>query len=174
MAKQNELQFLGIPEMKKQFDTLTGCLQRRVLRQSVNAGAVALSSAIRKATPRSRTTGTSAGWSTKTRTQRESKGKDPLRRAVKRKPSSQWRSGRAAASKGIIGVTVGYNYKIAPHAHLVEHGHQAVYWGRRSSDRVKGQNFFNRTARGAAAAVRNKITAKARQALPKAITKAAT
>ena len=149
-GKQKEIEFLGIPEIRKQFESLTGSLQRRVLRQAVNAGATALSSAIRKATPRD--TGT-------------------LKKSVKRKPSSKWRSGKAAASKGIIGATVGYDIQKAPHWNLIAYGHKAVYWGHETGERVPGQTYFQKAAKNAGPAIRAKITAKAKQALPKAIVK---
>ena len=143
-AKQG-VDFLGLPEMQKQFAALTGSLQRKVLRQAVNAGATALTAAVRKVTPK--LTGT-------------------LKKSLKKKPSSQWRGGKSAAAKGIIGVTVGYDLSKAPHANLVA-------WSVMSSEGAKAQNYFNQAAKGASSTIRAKITAKAKQALPKAIAQGA-
>jgi len=169
--KKDALQFMGIEELFKEFNGLTDSLQRNVLRKAVAAGGTALASSIRKVTPRSRTTGTAAGWSAGTRTQRESKGKDPLRRAIKKKPSSKWKSSRAASAAGIIGVTIGHDWLIAPHSWLVNYGHRAVYWGRASGERVAGTDYFQKGIENATAAVRSKVTTKARAALAAAVEK---
>ena len=170
--KKDALQFMGIEELFKEFNGLTDSLQRNVLRKAVAAGGTALASSIRKVTPRSRTTGTAAGWSAGTRTQRESKGKDPLRRAIKKKPSSKWKSSRAASAAGIIGVTIGHDWLIAPHSWLVNYGHRGFYWSKTSSgERVAGTNYFQKGIENATAAVRSKVTTKARAALAAAVEK---
>ena len=145
------VQFLGIEKMQKQFDALPGTLQRRVLRQAITAGGTAVARAVRKAAPKGET--------------------GNLKKAVKKKPSSKWRSGRQAAKKGIIGTTIGHQRPQGAHSHLVEHGHKAVYWGHASSDRVAGANYFLKAVGRVRGEVRAKITNKAKAALVKAITK---
>ena len=145
------VQFLGIEKMQKQFDALTGTLQRRVLRQAITAGGTAVARVVRKAAPKGET--------------------GNLKKSVKKKPSSKWRSGRQAAKRGIIGTTIGHDYSKGPHSHLVEHGHKAVYWGKASSDKVAGANYFYKAVGSVKGEVRSKITAKAKAALAKAITK---
>ena len=145
------VKFMGIEQMKKQFDALPGTLQRWVLRQAVAAGGTALARAIRRATPKGET--------------------GNLKKAVKKKPSSKWRSGRQAASKGIIGTTIGHQRPQGAHSHLVDQGHKAVYWGKASTDRVAGANYFYKAVGRVKGEVRAKITTKAKAALVKAITK---
>ena len=70
------VQFLGNEKLQKQFDALPATLQRRVLRQAITAGGTAVARVVRKATPKG-TTGN-------------------LKKSVKKRPSSKWRSGRDA------------------------------------------------------------------------------
>tara|TARA_R100000808_G_scaffold12784_1_gene31619 strand:- start:219 stop:701 length:483 start_codon:yes stop_codon:yes gene_type:complete len=149
--QKDALQFMGIPEMRKQFESLTGSLQRKVLRQATNAGGTALIRAIRKATPKGPT--------------------GNLKRALKKKPSSKWRNSRAASAAGIIGVTIGHEWTIGPHSWLVNYGHEGIFWGNRTGERVPGTYYFTKAVKNARSEVRAKITAKAKQALPKAIVK---
>ena len=145
------VEMLGIEKMFKQFDALPATLQRRVLRQAITAGGTAVARAIRKAAPKGET--------------------GNLKKAVKKKPSSKWRRSRALSALGVIGTAVGHDWNIGPHAHLVEHGHKAIYWGKASADRVPAVNYFFNAVRRVKGEVRSKITAKAKAALPKAIIK---
>jgi len=146
------LQFMGIEELEKQFESLPGTLQRNVLRKAVAAGGSALVSSIRKHTPK--LSGT-------------------LRRSLKKKPSSKWRRSRAMSAAGIIGIAIGHDYGIGPHSHLVNYGHTAVLWGLETGGWVSGNNYFAKGIKAAAPSVRAKVTAKARQSLHKAVVKQA-
>ena len=175
MAIQNSsdaVKWLGIEKMAKQFEALPDRLQRLVLRQAVAAGGTALTSSIRKVTPQSSKTGSGKHWSQKTARQRMGKPKNPLRRALKKKPSSKWRSSKAQAALGIVATAIGHEWKIAPHAHIVNYGHKAHYWSKTASgETVKGTNYFQKGIMSAKSTVRSKITSSAKRNLAKAITK---
>lgn len=165
-----EMRWAGVPEMQAVFEALPGTLQRKVLREVLKRAGTVLISHIRKATPRSRKTGTQDKWSKRTRERRQSKPRDPLAKGLKKKPSSQWKNGRRAAKKGIIGTTVGIDWKIAPHAYLVEHGHRAFYWSKKhSGERVEGHPYFYKAVKKAAPAVQAAITKRTRQRLAAAV-----
>ena len=132
--------------LQQALDTLPLTLQRQVLRHAINKAGVKIAGEIRKATPRSKLTGTTLKLSSKSAKSRGGRGLDHLKKSVARKPSSKWRNN--PARKGIIGVTVGHDQnKKGNHAHLLALGHKAVYWGRRTSERVKADQYFKVTWR---------------------------
>ena len=148
-GNRDALQFMGIPELWKQFNALTPTLQRGVLRKAVTAAGSAVSSAIRKAAP---------------------KDTGGLKRSLKKKPSSKWKRSRAMSAAGIIGIAVGHDYTIGPHSHLVNNDHViANQYG--SYGTQPGQQYISKALNNCKSTVKAKITAKARQALPKAIAK---
>ncbi len=142
---KDAIKFMGIEALQKQFDSLTGSLQRKVLRQAVNAGGSALVSAIRKQTPK--LSGT-------------------LRRSLKKKPSSKWRRSRAMSAAGIIGIAIGHDYSVGPHSHLVNYDH-TIANQHGSFGKQPGQHYFAKGIQSAAASVRAKVTAKAKASLHK-------
>lgn len=125
-------------------DTLPASLQRQVLRQVISKAGVKIAGEIRKATPRSKLTGTTLKLSSESARARGGRGLDHLKKSVARKPSSKWRNN--PARKGIIGVSIGHDQqKQGNHAHLLALGHKAVYWGRRTTERVKADEYFKKT-----------------------------
>ena len=168
-----EMTQLGVPELQAVFDALPGTLQRKVLREAVRRGGSVMLSAIRKKTPRSRITGTQAGWSKKTRAQRQGKGKDALRKGLTKKPSSKWAKASKARRDGIVAMSVGVNWKIAPHTYNVEHGHRAFYWSKvaLSSARVPAHPYFWRAVYASGAKVHAAVAKKTKQRLPHAVAK---
>ena len=130
--------------LQQALDTLPASLQREVLRKVISKAGVKVAGEIRKATPRSKLTGTTLKLSNKSAKNRGGRGLDHLKKSVARKPSSKWKNN--PARKGIIGVTVGHDQnKQGNHAHLLALGHKAVYWDRRTSERVKADEYFKKT-----------------------------
>lgn len=130
--------------LQQALDTLPLTLQRQVLRHAINKAGVKIAGEIRKATPRSKLTGTTLKLSNESAKKRGGRGLDHLKKSTDRKPSSKWRNN--PARKGIIGVTVGHDQnKQGNHAHLLALGHKAVYWGKRTSERVKADEYFKKT-----------------------------
>lgn len=125
-------------------NTLPDTLQRQVLRAVVSKAGVKVAGAIRKATPRSKLTGTTLKLSKAAAAKRGGRGLDHLKKSTARKPSSKWKNN--PARRGIIGVSVGHDQdKQGQHAHLLALGHEAVYWGRRTAERVKADEYFKKT-----------------------------
>jgi len=167
-----EMTQLGVPELQAVFDALPGTLQRKVLREAVRRGGSVMLSAIKKKTPRSRITGTQAGWSKDTRADRQSKAKDALRQGLTKKPSSKWAKAAKARRDGIVAMSVGVNWKIAPHTYNVEHGHRAYLWSKDpSGQRVPAHPYFWRAVYASGAKVHAAVAKKTKQRLPHAVAK---
>ena len=165
------------PDFKKLikgFGSLSDSLQRKVIRSAVRAGAGEARKSIRKKTPRSRVSKTRELWSASTAQRREAIGKkDPLRQSLTIKPSSKWRKARQAAAQGIIGATVGHDYSIGPHAHLVQDGFDLHAW---SSDPsgiwVSGTGYFRKGKKEAESQAKSAMISKAKAVFAKEMEKA--
>lgn len=166
-----------VQKINSSFAALTDSLQREVQRKIITAVGTGMKKEYRKRTPRSKLTGTTKLWSEKTKDRRNI-WDDTLKKALVSKPSSKWRNKKQLAQKGIVGVTVGYDYtrghtRAANYAHLVNDGHVAVYWGRRGGGRVAGIHWQKPAMEAAAANSRSIVAAKAKQAITAAVIKAA-
>lgn len=171
---QVKLQVPDFKQIVKGFEAISDRVQRRVMRSAISAGATEMKKAIRKATPVSRKTGTRDLWSESTKARRAGASKkNPLKQSLVTKPSSKWRNSSQLAAKGIIGASIGHDYSIAPHAHLVEEGHELYAWSSESSGYwVAGTNYFSEGQEQGAAPASSKIKSKARERFEAEVVKA--
>lgn len=159
------------------FSKLGDSLQRQVQRKIMNAVATDIKKEYRKRTPESSKTKTNRGWSKKVAAQRD--GKHKLKKSLVTKPSSKWQNKSELRRRGIIGTTAGYDYtrgnpKSAPHAHLVNDGHVAYYWGHYGGGKMVGGIHWQKEARKESAnSARKVVFEKAKQAIAAAVINAA-
>ena len=174
------IEIQGAIELIKGLDTMTESLQRSIRRKIINAVSTEIIKQIRQRAPRSRRTGTQDKWSRTTR-ERRACVRDALARSLDKNPSSKWRKAAKARKNGIIGVTVRHLYAdamnkrsgkpIAPHSHLVEHGHRGVFWGK-STGTVGPHPYFWLGVRAALPQLKSIALNKGRAALETARNKA--
>ena len=168
---------LQVPDFKqiaRGFKAVSDSVNRRVMRSAISAGATEIKKAVRKKAPESRKTGTRDLWSASTKAKRADASKNsPLKQSLVTKPSSKWRNSAKLAEKGIIGASVGHDYKIAPHSHLIEDGHELYAWSSDSSGYwVPGTKYFSEGQQAGASAAHSKIVSKARDRFEAEVAKA--
>jgi hypothetical protein len=180
MAISMSTTMTGVNQLAAAMKSLNTSVKRGIQRKILAAVASKYVSEIKKRTPRSRITGTSEGWSAATR-ERRAGIKDALRRSLNKNPSSKWSSAGRLRSQGVLGITVRHLYPgargakgkpIGPHAHLVESGHDAVFWGHEGG-RVEAQPYFWEGVRIAQPQVKAIVKQKSRILIAKARAKAA-
>jgi hypothetical protein len=153
-----------LAQMQKAYNALSKNLKLNIERKILTAVATGIEREYRTRTPQSSITGSYKIWSESTAAQRA--GGKILKKAIKSKPSSKWKNGRALATRGILGVTTGY---VSKYAHLVNDGHVAVYWGRKGGGRVAGIHWQRAARKAATAKSRAIVLAKAKKAVTAAV-----
>lgn len=159
----SSIRFYGGQELLRELDGLAENLRRKYIRQAAAAGGRTIINAA-KSNLRARGT---RGKRINKRTGKRIKG---LAMSMRLRPTSQWPSRAQLARKGIIGTSVGFEWPVGAHAHLVEFGHRMVTShkaGHREVGFVQPRPFFRPAIESTKAAVYNTFHAKLQAGLVK-------
>lgn len=119
MAKStNVVVVKGGAELEKELLSMAERLRRKYLRQAAAAGGRVIINAA-KANLRAR--GTRGK-----RVDKNGKRIQGLAMSMKLRPTSQWPSRAKLARQGIVGTSIGFEWPVGAHAHLVEFGHRLM------------------------------------------------
>lgn len=157
------VEFDGIKSLDKFYATITESLKRKYIRQGMTAVG---SEGVRLAKAELSAHGIKSRGR-KGKTNKDGRITKGLVKSLTKRPSAKWRSARAMARQGIIGIAFGPGWPDGAHGHLVEFGHEVVSHGKRTGKRTTPKPFLRPAQRRLKPRFLNIMQAKLRSGLAK-------